>query len=198
MQYVSDFLYDVADSLVNHPALFTYCVLFLFALPASSAEVSPYSGEESREIKALSESEIAGLMTGKGMGYAMAAELNGYPGPKHVLELADEIDLSSEQREQTQAVFARMEASAKALGSGLVNAERALDLMFREGTVTPGSLAAALSQIGALQSELRGVHLQAHLEQVRILEKGQVARYMELRGYGDESHADHSHHDRDR
>ena len=177
--------------------LLTACLSLLFALPVSPAEVSPYSGEESREIKALSESEIAGLMAGKGMGYAKAAELNGYPGPKHVMELADELALSPEQREQTQAVFARMEASAKELGSRLVDAERALDLMFRESTVTADSLAAALRQIGALQAELRGAHLQAHLEQVRILEKGQVARYMELRGYGDGLHANHSHHDRD-
>jgi hypothetical protein len=177
--------------------LLTSCLSLLFAPPASSAEVSPYSGQESREIKALSESEIAGLMAGKGMGYAKAAERNGYPGPKHVLELADELHLSPEQREQTQAVFARMEASAKELGSRLVDAERALDVMFREGTVTPDSLAAALSQIGALQAELRGAHLQAHLEQACILEKGQVARYMELRGYGDGAHADHSlHHDK--
>jgi hypothetical protein len=63
--------------------------------------------------------------------------------------------------------------------------------------VTTNSLAEELSRIGALQAQLRGAHLQAHLEQVSILEKGQVARYMELRGYGDGSHADHSHHDRD-
>jgi hypothetical protein len=60
-------------------------VFFLFALPASSAEVSPNSGQESQEIKALSESEIADLLAGKGMGWCQAAELNGYPGPKHVL-----------------------------------------------------------------------------------------------------------------
>ena len=182
---------------MNRTALFACCLFFLFALPASSAEVSPYSGQESRAIKALSEPEIAGLLAGKGMGYAKAAELNGYPGPKHVLELADELDLSPGQREQTQAVFARMEASARELGSSLVDAERELDSMFREGTVTTGSLAEALTRIGALQAQLRGAHLQAHLEQVRILEQGQVARYMELRGYGDGSIADHSHHDRD-
>jgi hypothetical protein len=175
----------------------TFCVFFLFDLPASSAEVSPYSGQESREIKALSESEIAGLLAGKGMGYAKVAELNGYPGPKHVLELADELHLSPGQREQTQVVFSRMEASARELGSRLVDAERELDSMFRQGTVTADSLPEALSRIGALQAQLRGAHLQAHLEQVRILEKGQVARYMELRGYGGGSHADHSHHDHD-
>jgi hypothetical protein len=185
---------DTLEYAMKRTLLFAFCIPFLIALPANSAEVSPYSGQEAREIKALSESEIAGLLAGKGMGYAKAAELNGYPGPKHVLELADELHLSPEQQQQTQTVFARMEASAKALGSQLVDAERRLDLMFRQGTVTTDALAEALGQIGALQAELRGAHLQAHLEQFRILKQGQVARYMELRGYGDGVHGEHAHH----
>lgn len=174
--------------------LLTFCLTFPFALPGSAAETSPYAGEEARDIKALSDSEIADLLAGRGMGFAKAAELNGYPGPKHVLELANELHLSPGQREQTQAVFARMEASARELGSKLVDVERELDSLFREGTVTADSLAESLSQIGALQAQLRGAHLQAHLEQVGILKQGQVARYMELRGYGDGAHGDHTHH----
>ena len=63
---------------------------------------SPYSGLETRAIKALSDSQIADLKAGRGMGLALAAELNGYPGPMHVLELADELVLSVEQRTQMQ------------------------------------------------------------------------------------------------
>lgn len=179
---------------MKRTVLFALSMPFLFSLPGSAAEISSYAGEEARAIKALFGSEIADLLAGRGMGYAKAAELNGYPGPKHVLELVDELHLSSGQREQTQAVFARMEASARELGAKLVDAERELDSMFGKGTVTADSLAAALSRIGALQAELRGVHLQAHLEQVRILKRGQVARYMELRGYGNGGHGEHAHH----
>jgi hypothetical protein len=179
---------------MNRTVLFAFCMPFLVALPATSAEVSPYSGQKARAIKALSESEIADLLAGKGMGLAKAAELNGYPGPKHVLELADELHLSTGQREQTQAVFARMETAARELGSQLVDAERDLDSKFQEGTVTADSLAEALSQIGALRAELRGAHLQAHLEQAHILKQGQIARYIELRGYGDGAHGEHAHH----
>ena len=179
---------------MKRTVLFVLSMPFLFALPGSAAESSPYAGEEAREIKALSESEIADLLAGRGMGHAKAAELNGYPGPKHVLELADELHLSAGQREQTQTVFSRMEASARELGAKLVGAERELDSMFVEGTVTADSMAVALSRIGALQAELRGVHLQAHLEQARILKQGQVARYMELRGYGNGAHGEHAHH----
>ncbi|MGH7485986.1 MAG: hypothetical protein ACREMY_10365, partial [bacterium] len=47
---------------------------------------TPYAGQQSREIKALSQEEAAGLLAGKGMGFAKAAELNGFAGPAHVLE----------------------------------------------------------------------------------------------------------------
>jgi hypothetical protein len=52
---------------------------------------SPYSGMQTRSIKALSEQQVADLTAGRGMGLALAAELNGYPGPFHVLELADKL-----------------------------------------------------------------------------------------------------------
>jgi hypothetical protein len=50
--------------------------------------LSPYAGQQTRAIKALSPEDLAGLLNGEGMGMAKAAELNGYPGPVHVLELA--------------------------------------------------------------------------------------------------------------
>jgi hypothetical protein len=163
----------------------------LFAAAGRASEIAPYSGHETREIKALSESEIAGLLAGEGMGFALAAELNGYPGPAHVLELARELALSAEQRAETEALFERMAASARELGARLVDAERALDEMFRRRTVAAASLSEALSGIGALQARLRGAHLQAHLEQSRILSEEQIARYAELRGYRDVGHGAH-------
>lgn len=112
----------------------------LIALPVLAAEVSPYAGQEAREIKSLSEAEIADLLAGKGMGYAKVAELNGYPGPAHVLELADELGLSAEQLAQTKLVFERMETSARQLGAELVAAERALDALFGNRAVTLSSI----------------------------------------------------------
>ena len=41
---------------------------------------------------------VADLKAGRGMGLALAAELNGYPGPSHVLELADKLKLSAEDK----------------------------------------------------------------------------------------------------
>lgn len=47
----------------------------------------PYAGLQSRAIKTLSEQQIADLNAGRGMGLALAAELNGYPDPIHTIEL---------------------------------------------------------------------------------------------------------------
>jgi Spy/CpxP family protein refolding chaperone len=153
-------------------------------LAACASTDSPYVGQETRGIKALSSDEVSGLLAGKGMGLAKSAELNGYPGPLHVLELARELKLSDEQKSRTDAVFAAMQANAKALGQALVDEERQLDTLFAGKTATDEAVAAALRRIGELQAQLRTAHLQAHLAQARILTAEQVERYNELRGYG--------------
>ncbi len=71
----------------------------------SFAQQTPYAGQHTREIKALSPPDIESYLAGQGMGLAKAAELNHFPGPKHVLELADALNLSKEQLTQTQALF---------------------------------------------------------------------------------------------
>jgi Spy/CpxP family protein refolding chaperone len=103
----------------------------------ADAPMTPYAGQQSRAIKALSDEDIAALLKGEGMGYAKAAELNGYPGPKHVLDLADRLKLTPDQRQQVQAIFDRMSASAKPLGAELVERERVLDQLFQKGEITP-------------------------------------------------------------
>src|SRR6266571_4214131 len=69
---------------------------------------SPYAGQEQRAIKALSDQEIRDLLEARGMGLAKAAELNSYPGPLHVLELADELGLSDAQRASSRTLYERM------------------------------------------------------------------------------------------
>jgi hypothetical protein len=160
------------------------------AAPAPSA----YAGQESRDVKSLSAADVADLQAGKGMGLAKAAELNGYPGPAHVLELASELKLSEPQRAATQRLFAAMQARAIELGRELLTAERKLDSSFANRSITNESLASTLRQIGELQAELRGAHLEAHLAQIQILTPDQVATYTRLRGYGASKGSDgHTH-----
>jgi hypothetical protein len=157
----------------------------LVALACSSAlAASPYAGQDLRDIKALAPHEVADYVAGKGMGFAKAAELNGYPGPAHVLELAAELQLSDEQQARTRGVFERMQARAVALGRQLVDEERRLDELFARRAITVEALRASLQRIGALQAEIRATHLQAHLEQTALLSPHQVSRYAALRGYG--------------
>jgi hypothetical protein len=154
------------------------------AAPARSDPArSDYAGQQSRPIKALSEADMAALRNGDGMGFAKAAELNNYPGPSHVLELARELGLSDSQARQVGAIHERMSADARALGPALIEREGALERLFADGTITPESLAAETAAIGDLQARLRRVHLAAHIETRAVLSADQVALYNRLRGY---------------
>ena len=160
----------------------TMCLLLLVAAQAGG-QGSPYAGQETRDIKALSVEDVSALLAGQGMGLAKAAELNGYPGPLHVLENTTALKLSDDQKAQTMALFASMQARAKETGKALVEEERRLDRAFGDRTISREALVAALTRIGTLQAELRAIHLEAHLTQRQILTSDQTAAYIKLRGY---------------
>jgi hypothetical protein len=161
-----------------------FCAAALLAGFGHAYAQSPYVGQESREIKALSPQEVADLVAGKGMGLAKAAELNGYPGPMHVLELAAPLQLTPEQTSKAEALFQKVKARAVDIGRQLVEEERALDRQFSAKSITPASLQSSLERISKLQAELRRAHLGTHLEQTALLSDTQIAAYAKLRGYG--------------
>ena len=167
--------------------------LGVLAFSTSSTAGSPYAGQETRAIKALSQQEIEDYQKGKGLGYAKAAELNQYPGPSHVLEMAAPLTLTKEQTTQTQVIFDVMQTQASALGKQLVEKERELDRQFANGSINATALKALLSDIGVLQAKIRYVHLSAHLEQKLLLSQQQVQLYDRLRGYGTSSGGGHNH-----
>jgi hypothetical protein len=153
--------------------------------PAQSApSASPYADEQMRAIKSLSASDVTGLQTGAGMAYAKAAELNGYPGPAHVLELAAQLQLDGEQLSATRKLMEAHKARASTLGEQVIEAERALDLAFSSRQVDAQRTEELTRQIGALQARLRAEHLTTHLAQTALLSDRQVASYQGLRGYG--------------
>lgn len=153
-------------------------------LVASQGQMSPYAGEQTRKIKALSESSIQSLLNGEGMGLARAAELNRYPGPMHVLELKSELKLTEQQLKRTQNLFKEMRTEARELGRKVVDAESRLEMEFARGSATEAKIATQTEEIARLQGKLRYCHLKAHLKMVAILSKWQVAEYNRLRGYG--------------
>ncbi|MBA3446540.1 MAG: hypothetical protein H0T56_02830 [Pseudaminobacter sp.] len=144
---------------------------------------SLYSGMETRRIKALSEEQIADLMAGRGMGLALAAELNSYPGPLHVLELAGPLGLTAKQQRRTRQLLESMKAEAIPIGQRVIDGETALDGLFAGRTVTKASLAEATKRIAVAQGELRAAHLRYHLEMARMLTSKQIDHYARLRGY---------------
>src|SRR5262249_18301894 len=144
-------------------------LVIAIALPLPAAAASPYADQTARTIKSLSDEEIADYLSGKGMGLAKAAELNGYPGPAHVLELADQLALSPAQKEQTEALFERMQSQAKSVGKRLVDEENRLDQLFASKDISTALLHQALASIASLQAEVREIHLQAHLDEAELL-----------------------------
>src|SRR6266700_1438971 len=160
---------------------------------ATAQPMSPYAGQQQRAIKALSDQEIAELLEGRGMGLAKAGELNSYPGPLHVLQLADQLALSDAQRAATTSLQAEMRDQAVPIGQQIIEAERTLDRAFADRRIEPATLRSQLDAIAILQGHLRAVHLETHLAQRSLLTREQISRYDALRGYGDNRTPQDSH-----
>jgi len=151
---------------------------------AKAANVEqPYSGQESRAVKSLSDDDTKSLLSGAGMGLAKPAELNHYPGPKHAIDLTAELGLSSDQVAAARDAFDAMKSEATRLGSEIVAKEEALDRLFASGKATDAEVAAATGEIAALQGRLRATHLRAHLRMREIMTPEQIAAYDAKRGY---------------
>ncbi len=144
---------------------------------------SAYAGEENREIKSLSQDDIEQLKGGKGWGLAKAAELNGVPGPSHVLDMSEEIGLSADQRSKIEVVFAGMQTKAIHTGTKMIEKEKELNQAFASGQIQPSKLKLLTSELGELRGELTFIHLEAHLQTAEILTQEQIVTYNKLRGY---------------
>ena len=172
-----------------------FATIGLALLASAALAQSPYAGMQTRPIKSLSEQQVADLKAGRGMGLALPAELNGYPGPVHVLELADQLGLSADQKARIQSLFDSMKAEAVPLGAKLLDQEAALDRQFADRSVTADTLQAATAKIGVTQAALRNTHLKYHLQTAQILTHDQMQRYAVLRGYGSSAPGPmHQHH----
>ena len=149
----------------------------VFACQASFASEPPkssYVGQEQRGIKALSEQDVNDLRAGRGMGLSKVAELNSFPGPAHVLELARALDLSDSQRTGTREIFEHMQVSAQKLGPQIIANEEALDSEFKAGRPDPVAVKRLIAESAALQGRLRAVHVAAHLETATLLSDAQI------------------------
>lgn len=165
-------------------ALLCTCLSPMLAMAESYT--SKYVGEEHRQIKSLSAEDIQELRNGAGWGLAKAAELNGYPGPAHLLEMSTEIKLTKEQTDQIQKLYAAMKSEAIELGSQLIEREKELNQAFVDETITQARLETLVKEIETLRSDLRVVHLSTHLQTPEILTAKQINQYNQLRGYAND------------
>lgn len=177
-------LMEIKGHKVNHNYLTAVGLSFLIATGTALAmPKSPYTGMQTREIKALSDDDITQLQRGAGWGLALPAELNGMPGPAHVLELKDQLGLTPIQLEKIQALYDEMKRAAVPLGEQFIEVERQIDNSFASASMDENTLRKLLTASERLRAEVRFVHLSQHLKTAKVLNEQQVSRYNQLRGY---------------
>jgi hypothetical protein len=114
---------------------------------------------------------------------AKAAELNGLPGPVHLLEMREEIQLSTEQVTAVEHAYRAMKRGAIPLGEQLIKLETRLEHAFASRQINESALKSLMTQIATVRGDLRYVHLAAHLKTPTLLSAEQIAAYNRLQGY---------------
>ena len=153
------------------------------ATAPTSQPTSPYTGLLDSPIRGLSMEEISDLESGAGAGFARAAELNGYPGPRHILDLQSELELSKDQFTQIQTRYDEMNGDARQLGTEILQMESDLELAFRNQTIDEDFLDTQIAALADKYGELRLLHLRTHLEAIDLLTPHQLVLCNQLRGY---------------
>ena len=128
---------------------------------------------------AFLEAERQAIERGEGFGMAMAADMNGYPGPKHVLDMKKELKLTPTQEAAMQKLMADMKEKALAKGKDVLLAEKRLDEMFAQGK-SEDELREETYRVASLRAELRWVHLATHLAAKKILTAKQIEAYQQV------------------
>lgn len=118
---------------------------------------------------------------GRGFGMAFAADQNGYPGPLHVLELKDRLKLTTDQEAKMQAMLAAMFAESKPKSARLLESEAKLRQLFASGRADEAAVKAAVADVEKARTEVRLVHLLAHLKTREVLTEEQRRLYHEAR-----------------
>lgn len=163
-----------------------YSQLAIAQSDTHDAEITPYAGLQSRTIKSLSETDLEELRRGGGWGFALPAELNGKPGPAHLLELQDELGLSKDQVKKIEAIHSEMREQAIVVGERFIEAEAALSEAFAGDQLDLAELNKLVEVAEAASAELRLVHLSRHLQTTPLLSADQIQQYNILRGYAND------------
>lgn len=148
--------------------------------------MSKYIGQESRITKSLSSEDIESLETGTGDafgGMAKLAELNGYPGPRHILDLEKELGLTTVQKENITIIYNDMKREALKLGQEILQIEKTANELFANKSISDSELQRLILKSAENYGKLRYIHLNTHLKMIGILSQEQIILYNTLRGY---------------
>ena len=161
----------------------------LFAVVSTPAwtqsvhKTSPHAHARSAEVSGLTADDVRALQNGEGMGLARAADLNHFPGPKHLLDLGAELNLNPGQIKRIRAIHGRMKAQAIAKGEDILEAEAHLAGLFASGRPSAAQVKRITEQIGIMRGQLRAIHLIAHIDSTRELTAAQIEGYDRLRAH---------------
>jgi Spy/CpxP family protein refolding chaperone len=149
--------------------------------PAGHRHAPGDGGEAHRRVDTYLKEFDAVVADGRGFGLAFAADQNGYPGPLHVLELKDRLQLTPAQETQMRALFATMLDQARPRAERLAAAEARLRRLFADGVADDAAVRAAVADTEAARADLRLAHLSAHLRARDVLTETQRRTYHEAR-----------------
>jgi Spy/CpxP family protein refolding chaperone len=128
------------------------------------------------------------IADGRGFGLAFPADQNGYPGPLHVLELKDRLQLTPEQEARARALFEAMLAEARTRAARLAAAEAKLRRVFAERVADDAVVRTAVAEAEAARAEVRLAHLLTHLRTRDVLTEAQRQTYHHLRWGASKNH----------
>jgi Spy/CpxP family protein refolding chaperone len=118
---------------------------------------------------------------GRGFGLAFAADQHGYPGPMHVLELKDRLRLTGDQERAMHRLMDAMFAQSRPAAGQLLAAEQRLRALFAAGAANETAVHAAVVDVERARTEVRMIHLLAHLKTREILSVEQRRLYQAAR-----------------
>ena len=140
------------------------------------------AGAQGHQVAQTCASEFEKVVgEGRGFGLAFVADQNGYPGPMHVLELRDRLRLTVDQEAKARDLMRAMFAESRPKSARLLEAEARLRRLFAERVADDAVVRATVAEVERARSEVRLVHLLAHLKTRDLLTEDQRRLYHETR-----------------
>jgi len=141
----------------------------VFAQSDSTASKSP--------VRTLNRQQYDAYLKGTASDeMATVAEMNHYPMPDKVLELSNQLDLSTVQIKKITEVNTQMHRRRLQIGGSIISNEKMLDSLFKTRKMTDGSLIFYTNRHGLYQGELKNAILQACIATEKLLSAQQITK----------------------